>query len=328
VALRFPPHSKADGLRASLGSSKGFTRRLIGAAGVCWTLLPATLCAALNIVATIPDFGAIAREIGGDHVQVNAIARGTEDPHFVDAKPSHLRTLNRADLLLEGGADLEVGWLPALLQSARNAKILPGGSGHLSLAEGIRMLEVPAGSVDRSAGDVHPQGNPHFWLDPANGKVMAERIARRLSELDPAHAPAYAENLRRFQSRMDEKLAEWERRLKPLRGTRVVTYHKSFDYLLNRFGFELAGTIEPRPGIEPSASHINTLVAQMKAQQVQLILVEPFRPRRTPMTIADATGARLVLIPEMVGGVPEAGDFFGLFDCVVERLTAGTTASP
>jgi ABC-type Zn uptake system ZnuABC Zn-binding protein ZnuA len=278
--------------------------------------------AKLNVVATLPDFGSIAEEIGEDNIKVTVIARGTEDPHFVDARPSFIRVLNQADVLLESGAELELGWLPPLVNNARNAKILPGGKGHLLMSRGISLLEVPTGPIDRSMGDVHPAGNPHYWLDPANGKIMAATLAEAFSRLDPANADTYQGNLRRFNERLDKRLAEWTRSMAPLRGKKVVTYHKSFDYLLKRFGLELSGTIEPRPGIEPSPTHINALVGRMKEESAALLMIEPYRPRRTPEYVAKSTGVPLLLLPEKVGGHEKAKDYLSLFDYNVSQITS------
>src|SRR3989454_4649719 len=231
-----------NGLIASTDMKKLFFPLLIA-------LLPTTGHAKLNVVATIPDFGAIAQEIGGDKIKVTTIARGTEDPHFVDARPSFIRVLNQADVLIEGGAELEIGWLPPLVNSARNAKILSDAPGHVILSRGIRLLDVPTGPVDRSMGDVHPFGNPHYSLDPANGKIIANALAETFSRLDPANAAYFRANLQKFNERLDKKLAEWTKLLEPYRGGKVVTYHKSFDYVLERFGLVLSGTIEPKPGI-------------------------------------------------------------------------------
>lgn len=282
-------------------------------------LLPAAQ-AKLNVVATIPDYGAIAQAIGRDKVNVTSIARGAEDPHFVDARPSFVRVLNRADVLLEGGLELEIGWLPPLLNAARNGRILPDAPGHLYLSRGVRVLEVPTGPVDRSMGDVHPYGNPHYWLDPLNGKIIAESIAAAFAKLDPANAAYYEANLAAFNQRLDQKLAEWTKLMEPFRGTKVVTYHKSFEYFLERFGLELAGTIEPKPGIEPSPTHISSLIPRAKAQGVKLVLIEPNRPRKTPTYVAEAIGAKLVVIPQMVGGDEKVKDYFDLFDYDIGQI--------
>lgn len=282
----------------------------------------------LNVVATIPDFGAIAQEIGGDKVKVTTICRGTEDAHFVDARPSFIRVLNQADVLLEGGAELEVGWLPPLLNSARNPKILADAPGHVILSRGIRLLEVPTGPIDRSMGDVHPLGNPHFWGDPANGRIMAATLAEAFGKLDATDAAQFQANLAQFQQRLDAKLVEWTKALEPYRGTKVVTYHKSFDYFLARFGFELAGTVEPKPGIEPSPSYISGLIPRLKAGGVKLILIEPFRPRRTPEYLAKEIGAKLVVMPEKVGGHEKVKDYLGLFDYDVAQIATALKSNP
>lgn len=303
----------------STGRLKNTSLLMLLAASWCG-LAPAQ--AALNVVATLPDFGAIAQAIGGDKVKVTTIARGTEDAHFVDARPSFIRTLNQADVLIEGGADLEIGWLPPLVNNARNARILSDAPGHLVLSRGIRLWDVPTGPVDRSMGDVHPFGNPHYWLDPANGRIMAANIAETFSRIDPANAAYYEANLKSFDEKLGRKLAEWDRQMEPYRGTKVVTYHKSFDYLLQHFGLVLAGTIEPKPGIEPSPAHLNSLIPRMKQEGVKLILIEPYRPRKTPGYAAEATGAKLLLLPDKVGGADKIIDYFDLFDYDVSQMVA------
>jgi zinc/manganese transport system substrate-binding protein len=291
-------------------------------------MLAAVLCGAssaaakLNVVATLPDYGAIAEAIGGDKVKVTSIARGTEDPHFVDARPSFVRVLNQADILLEGGAELEIGWLPPLVSGARNSKILSEATGHLILSRGIRLLDVPTGPVDRSMGDVHPSGNPHYWLDPANGKIIAASITAVFSKVDPANAAFYQANLQSFDERLDKKLADWTKLLEPYRGMKVVTYHKSYDYFLERFGLELAGTIEPKPGIEPSPTHINALIPRAKEQGVKLVIIEPNRPRKTPTYVADTIGAKLLVLPTSVGGNEKVKNYFELFDFDVGQIVA------
>jgi ABC-type Zn uptake system ZnuABC Zn-binding protein ZnuA len=283
--------------------------------------------AKLNVVATLPDFGAIAQEIGGDKIKVTSIARGTEDPHFVDAKPSYIRVLNQADVLLEGGAELEIGWLPPLVNGARNEKILGDAPGHVILSRGIRLLELPTGPVDRSMGDVHPLGNPHYSLDPGNGKIIAATIAETLSKLDSANAAYYQANLQKFNDRIDKKLAEWTKALEPYKGTKVVTYHKSLTYFLERFGLELAGTIEPKPGIEPSPSYVNALIPRLKTAGAKLVLVEPFRPRKTPTIVAQSIGAKLVLLPAAVNGNEKVKDYLSLFDYDVATIVAALKES-
>ena len=300
--------------------------------GIWLVALAATLAVlpargAIEVVATLPDYAAIARDIGGRHVTVSSLAKGSEDAHFVDARPSFIRVLNKADLLLEGGADLEIGWLPALLGSARNNRIIGDRPGHVVLSRGVHLLDVPAEPVDRSMGDVHPLGNPHYWLDPVNGKVMAETIAQALVAIDPEHRSDYEANLERFQRKLDSKLAEWQKRLAPFKGTKVITYHKSFDYLLERFGLVLVGTIEPRPGIEPSPHHISSLVSRTRAEGVKLVLIEPFRPRKTPERVAESIGAQLLVLPDKVSGNEHVKDYLGLFDYNVSQIAAALEKS-
>jgi zinc/manganese transport system substrate-binding protein len=282
-----------------------------------------TASAKLNVVATIPDFGAIAQEVGGDKVKVTSICKPTEDAHFVDARPSFVRVLNQADVLIEGGAELEIGWLPPLVNGARNSKILSDAPGHVILSRGIHLLEVPTGPVDRSMGDVHPLGNPHFWLDPADGKIMAKTLADTFTRLQPKDAAVFESNLKKFQGRLDKKIEEWAKLMEPYRGTKVVSYHKSFDYLLERYGLELVGTIEPKPGIEPSPSYINALIPRVKEQGVKLVIIEPFRPRKTPEYVAETIGAKLVIIPDKVGGNEHAKDYISLFDYNLAQISAG-----
>ena len=290
------------------------------AASLLLLVMALTAQAKLNVVATLPDFGSIAESIGGDKVKVTSIARGAEDPHFVDARPSFIRVLNQADILIEGGAELEIGWLPPLVNGARNSKIVGNAPGHVILSTGLPLLEVPTTAVDRSQGDVHPGGNPHYWLDPANAKPIAARLAEIFTQLDAANAAEYAANLKKFNAALDEKLTAWMKQLEPFKGVKVVTYHKSFDYLLKRFGFELVATLEPKPGLEPSPTHLSTLIPRMKSEGVKLILIETFRPRRTPERVATDTGAKLLVLPSSVGGAPEAKDYFSLFDHDVAQI--------
>ena len=288
----------------------------------CLLVAMLPLHAKLNVVATLPDYGAIAEAVGGDQVKVTSLARGTEDPHFIDARPSYIRVLNQADVLLEGGAEMEVGWLPALVNNARNPKILGAAPGHVLMSRGITLIGVPSAPVDRSMGDVHPTGNPHFAHDPVNGRIMAAHLAEVFTRLDSANGYIYRANLKRFLEQLDREIAEWTKAMEPLRGTKVVTYHKSYDYFAARFGLEIVGQIEPKPGIEPSPSHINALIPRVKEAGAKLVMIEPNRPRKTPQYVADAIGAKLVVVPGMVGGHEKIKDYFGLFDYDVAQITA------
>ncbi len=285
-------------------------------------LLPAAIHAAdpLAVVATTADLAAVARAVGGDAITVAALARPTEDAHFVDAKPSFIRTLNQADVLIEGGASLEAGWLPPLLASARNAKIAAGAPGRVVAAQGIALTEVPT-ELDRSMGDVHPQGNPHFMLDPLAAKTVAGTIAGAFCAVDGARCEAYRAGADRFRAAVDAKMVAWQAALAPFKGTKVVTYHKDFDYFFTRFGMDVMGTLEPKPGIPPSPTHLAELVPAMQAAKVPLIVVEGYRERSNPDFVAERSGARVLVLPTM----PEdrdAPDYVALIDADVKQVAA------
>jgi zinc/manganese transport system substrate-binding protein len=273
----------------------------------------------LNVVATTPDLASIANAIGGNLVDVKALAKPTEDAHFVDAKPSSIVTLNRADVLIEGGAELEMGWLPALLQSARNPKIAAGAPGRISASQGVRLLEVPT-TFDRSKGDVHSLGNPHFLIDPVNVRIIASNVAAHLQQVDPANAATYRANLQSFQARLDTKLAEWQRRLAPYSGAKIVTYHKDFVYLATRFKLNVVQTLEPKPGIAPSPAHLAQVITTMKTQNAKVILVQPFQNRKTAETVARQTGAVILDIAQQPGAAKGTDTYFDLMDYTVNKI--------
>ena len=273
----------------------------------------------LRVVATTPDLASIAREIGGDAVEVAALAKPTEDAHFVDAKPSHIVTLNRADVLIEGGAELELGWLPPLLENSRNPKIAAGAPGRIVASQGIHMLEIPL-TFDRSKGDVHALGNPHFLIDPVNVKIIAANIADHLAQVDPKSAALYKANLAKFDAKLDEKFAQWQQQLAPYRGAKVVTYHKDFPYLAERFHLEIVDNLEPKPGIAPSPAHLTKVIEEMKAAQARVILVQPYQNRRTAETVARQTNAIVVTIPQQPGARKEDSTYFAMMDYMVTTL--------
>ncbi len=273
----------------------------------------------LNVVATTPDLAAIARAIGGDAVDVKALAKPTEDPHFVDAKPSHILTLNRADVLVDGGAELELGWLPALLESARNTRIAAGAPGRVSAAQGVKLLEVPT-SFDRAHGDVHALGNPHFLLDPANVRLIAANIAQHLSAVDAARAAEYQTNLRTFLTTLDAKQTEWQAALAPYANARIVTYHKDFIYLAERFKLDVIATLEPKPGIAPSPAHLAGVIGAMKAQHARVILVQTFQNRRTAETVARQTNGLVIDMSQQPGALPGTDTYFTMMDAIVRAL--------
>jgi zinc/manganese transport system substrate-binding protein len=275
--------------------------------------------AQIRVVATTPDLASVAREIGGDKVSVVALAKPTEDPHYVDAKPSHIVTLNRADALIEGGAELELGWLPPLLENSRNSKISAGAPGRIVASEGIKMLEIPT-SFDRSRGDVHSLGNPHFMIDPVNVKIIARNIADHFTQIDPKSAATYRGNLTRFNAKLDTKFADWQKQLAPYRGARIVTYHKDFVYLAERFGLNIVGELEPKPGIAPSPAHLAQVIGKMKATNAKVILVQPFQNRKTAETVARQTGAVVLDVPQQPGAAPNTTTYFDLMDNLVNTL--------
>jgi len=288
--------------------------------GVWLSVLPWAAQAKLNVVATTADFGAVAREIGGDRVDVTTLARPTEDPHFVDAKPNFIVKLNHADAVIEGGAELEVGWLPPLLEGARNPKLESGKPGHIVCAPGVAMLEVPS-TLDRSRGDIHAAGNPHFMTDPVNGKIAAGHITDAFCQLDPKSADFYRANLKKFEERVDTKLAEWQKLLAPYKGKQIVTYHNSWPYFAKRFALNADLFLEPKPGIPPTPSHLAEVIGKMKAGNIHVIVLEPHLNRKTAEAVATHTGATIVEFAQYPGGVKGTeGGYVELMDYLVHSL--------
>ncbi len=292
----------------------------------CVTGEPAFGAGKLYVVTTTPDLAAIARELGGERVEVESLALGTQDPHFVDPKPSFIVKLNRADLYVKRGLDMEVGWAPVLEKGARNPNILYGAPGYVDASSGVAPLEVPAGAVSRALGDVHPYGNPHYQLDPANAKIIARNIFDGLGRVDAADKPYYEQRLADFTRRVDEKLEGWLQALAPYRGTKVVTYHKSWDYFARRFGLDIIGTMEPKPGVAPSPAHLARLITLMQAEHCRLIIKEPFYPENLTHVVADKTGATVLVLPGSVGGVPGTEDYFTFIDYNVRQVAAALSA--
>lgn len=282
---------------------------------------PSLSTAQMRVVATTPDLAAVAREIGGDRVNVVALAKPTEDPHFVDAKPSFIVTLNRADALIDGGAELELGWLPPLLENARNGKIASGAPGRIVASDGIKLLEIPT-SFDRSKGDIHSLGNPHFMIDPVNVKIVARNIASHFAAVDPKSAATYNANLAKFNSTLDTKLAGWQKQLAPYRGAKIVTYHRDFVYLAQRFGLNIIDELEPKPGIAPSPAHLAQVIGKMKTNNAKVILVQPFQSRKTAETVARQTGATVVDAPQQPGAAKNTASWFDNMDNLVGAIAS------
>jgi zinc/manganese transport system substrate-binding protein len=285
----------------------------------------ATAAGKVNVVATTPDLAALAREIGGDRIEVKSLAKSTEDPHFVDAKPSHIVTLNRANVLIDGGAELELGWLPPLLDNSRNDKIAVGAAGRVTASTGIKMLDVPT-TLDRGKGDVHGLGNPHFLIDPKNAKVVAASIAQHLTQVDPAGAAAYSANLKKFNDALDAKAAQWEKTLAPYKGAKIVTYHNDFIYFANRFGLKVIGTLEPKPGIAPSPAHVANIIATMKSNDAHILLVQPYQNRKTAENIARQTGGVVLDVSQQPGAMKNTDTYLEMMDHLVTTIANGLKA--
>jgi zinc/manganese transport system substrate-binding protein len=282
--------------------------------------------AKVNVVATTPDLGSIATEVGGKWVDVTTLAKPTEDPHFVDAKPSFIVKLNRADVLLEGGAELEIGWLPPLLAGARNARLALGAPGHILCNQGVKMLEVPT-QLDRSEGDIHPAGNPHYLTDPANAILAAGNIAEGFAKVDPANADAYRANLKQFTDQLEAKLVQWRAKLAPFKGRQFVAYHNSWPYFAAEFGLKCDLFLEPKPGIPPSPSHLAEVMTRMKTEDIRVIIVDPYLNRKSAETVARSTGATVVDVCQFPGGIKGTEDgYIALLDYLVNSIAKGLKA--
>lgn len=308
----------------------------------------------LNILTTTSDLKSITEEIGGEYVQVTSICAGNQDPHFAEAKPSIIANARKADLLVVIGLELEVGYEPLIIEGSRNAKIRPGADGYLDVSAGVLLREVPTGKVDRSMGDVHPFGNPHYWLDPYNARIMARNISGRLQKIDPDHSAEYQANYQAFLKKVDEamfgaeaiskingdkiweqeisgsldkfikdndiKVDGWIEKARVLRGMKIVIFHRSWTYFISRFGLVESGEIEPKPGIPPGPAHLNDLINKIKSENVKIILTESFYDRKSSDFVSQQTGASVAVCALSVGGKTEAGDYIGLIDHLINHL--------
>lgn len=275
----------------------------------------------LNVVTATTDMAALAQEVGGDRISVDSIAKGYQDPHFVEAKPSFLLKLRQADLLIVVGLQLEIGWLPPLITQCGNPRIQVGANGYLDASQFAEILDIPSGAITRAMGDVHPLGNPHYWLDPDNGRRIAKGIAGKLGDLDPADASYFQEKFQDFDKRLTAAEQKWEAEMKPYHGRKVVTYHNSFPNFAKRFGLVVMGYVEPRPGIPPTPSHTIELIGLMKRENCKVVLVEPYFDLKTPNAIARDTGGVVVQYLPSVGGEKDVTDYFKLFDYDIALLT-------
>jgi ABC-type Zn uptake system ZnuABC Zn-binding protein ZnuA len=283
-------------------------------------LMPAVAGAQVKVVTTTEDLGSLAREVGGDKVAVTPLAKGYQDPHFVDAKPSFILALSKADLLIAVGRELEIGWLTPLLTSSRNSNIQPGNKGYLDASLTVKILEIPSGQITRAMGDVHPLGNPHYWLEPGNGRRMAQAIRDKLTEISPANKAYFAQRYTDFDQRLAVAEKKWDATMAPYKGTKIVTYHRSWPNFMDRFGLDVMGYVEPKPGIPPSPSHTLELIDAMKSQNAKLIVVEPYFDLKTPQAIANQIGGKVMVLAPSVGGSKEATDYIQLFEYDVNLL--------
>lgn len=274
----------------------------------------------LNVVAATEDLAALTRDVGGDRVNAESIARGYQDPHYVEAKPSFLLKLQKADLLVVVGLQLEIGWLPPLITQSRNPRVQVSAPGYLDVSTFCKILEIPTGQVTRAMGDVHPLGNPHYWLDPDNGRRIAKAIAGKLSGMQPDSASYFAQRYADFDSRLSAAVKQWEAKMAPFRGRKVITYHRSWPNFCERFGLVVVDYVEPKPGIPPSPAHTLDVINLMKRENIKLILVEPYFDLRTPNSIAQKAGGEVVVLLPSVGGMKDVNDYFQLFDYDINLL--------
>jgi len=274
----------------------------------------------LNVVTSTTDMAALAQEVGGDRIAVESIAKGYQDPHFVEAKPSFLLKLKNADLLISVGLELEIGWLPPLITQCGNPRIQLGAPGYLDASQFAEILDRPSGQVTRAMGDVHPLGNPHYWLDPENGRRIARGIAQKLGEMDPADNQYFQQRFQDFDRRLTAAEKNWDAQMAPYKGRKIVTYHTSWSNFAKHFGLQVVGYIEPRPGIPPTPAHTIEIIQLMRRDNIKVVVVEPYFDMKTPNSIGSATGAKVIVLLPSVGGEKQVTDYFKLFDYDINLL--------
>jgi zinc/manganese transport system substrate-binding protein len=275
----------------------------------------------IKVVTTLMDLKSITELIGGDKVSVTSIATGYQNPHFVDPKPSYIIGLSKADLFVTIGLDLETGWSPQLLTSSRNTKIQKGAAGYVDASTGITLQQVPS-SVNRGEGDIHIYGNPHYWLDPLNGKVIARNIANGLERVDPNNKAFYEANLQSFFAKIDTKLKEWQTKMAPFKGTKIIAYHNEWVYFENRFGLQIVDFMEPKPGIPPTPSQLVKVINEIKSNKIRVIISSPYFSTSSSDVVAKQTGTKEVTLATSVGAFDTIKNYFDLFDYNINQLTA------
>jgi len=278
--------------------------------------------AQLRVVTSTPDLADIARQVGGTRVVARSIGQGYQDPHFIEAKPSFVLDLAKADVWAFVGLDLEIGWMPLLLDGARNPKIRPGGAGYVDVSKAIPVIDIPTGNVDRSQGDVHALGNPHYWLDPANGRRIAWLLRDKFTQLDPAGASTYTDNAKAFEARLGAAEQAWAADLAKIKAKPVVAWHTSWRYFAVYTGMNIVGFMEPKPGVPPSPSHLAGLIQTMKRTGAKVIVMEPFYDRKTADFVASKTGAKVLVLPPSVGGRKGLDDYVSLMKYDITQLAA------
>jgi zinc/manganese transport system substrate-binding protein len=297
-------------------------RTILGVVLALAAMAPARAEAKLKVAASIETLADLTRQVGGDRVDVTSLSRGNMDPHFVQAKPSLVLGLNRADALVYVGLDLEIGWLPPLVQQSRNGRIQQGQPGNIDASTAIDVADVPRMPADkmRAMGDIHPLGNPHYWIPPKNARAIGQLLARRLTALDPEGGGTYQANLAAFEAKLAAKEREWTTRAAPLKGIKVATHHKSWTYVSAWLGLVEVGYLEPKPGTPPSADHTSRLIATMRAEGARMVIHEDFYPSTLAKFVAEKTGAREVSCPSDVGATPAIRSYFDLVDALLTAL--------
>ena len=301
-------------------------------------LIPAALLLAavpafadLKVATSLTDLASVAQQVGGAHVTATSLCRGFEDPHFVPAKPSLMKAIQHADVFVSVGLELDNGWLPLVLPGSRNPKIQPGAKGFIDASQGVDVLEKPSGTVSRAEGDIHPLGNPHYYLDPKALEVVANHLADAFSGLDPANAADYAANAKQFDEKMEASLAKWEKQLEPYKGASLLPYHRNFVYFAERFGLKLFGTVEPKPGIPPNPRYISDLAEGMKKNNVRVVLYQPYYDADAAQQVAKVAGGTALQVASECGGLPGTDDVFSKFDVLVSSIAnalAGKSGGP